>query len=98
MDFKIKHSDIDSAISDFRSGIGALEDTIRQLGDGMQQFEGGGFTGQSGDLMNDLLQRKQKLVTDLRETYNSAVRQLQLAKKKSEEADQELKKRMSQIC
>ena len=58
MDFSIKYEDVDGAIRQFRSGIQRLEDSVKVLKNDISQFNGGGFQGQSGDKMTDLIDRK----------------------------------------
>jgi WXG100 family type VII secretion target len=97
MDFSIKYEDVDGAIRQFQSGIQRLQDVVSQLKTDISDFNGGGFTGQSADKFNDLIERKIGLVNQLIQAYEGAIGQLQTAKQNAQEADQELQRRVRAI-
>lgn len=97
MDFGIKYEDVDGAIRQFQSGIQRLDDTVKVLKNDISQFNGGGFQGQSGDKMVDLMERKIGHLNQLIHTYERAIQMLEQAKQKAQEADEELHKRVSAI-
>lgn len=97
MDFSIKYEDVDGAIRQFQSGIQRLEDTVKVLKNDISQFNGGGFQGQSGDKTTDLIDRKIGHLNQLIHTYENAIKMLEQAKQKAQDADEELHKRVSAI-
>lgn len=97
MDFSIKYEDVDGSIRQFQSGIQRLQDVVSQLKNDISDFSGGGFSGQSGEKFNDLIERKIGLVNQLIQAYEGAIGQLQTAKQNAQEADQELQRRVRAI-
>jgi WXG100 family type VII secretion target len=97
MDFSIKYEDVDGAIRQYNSGIQRLNDLVKTLKNDISNFNGGGFQGQSGDKMEDLLNRKIGHLNQLISTYERAIQMLEQAKQKAQDADEELHKRVSAI-
>jgi WXG100 family type VII secretion target len=97
MDFSIKYEDVDGAIREFRSGIERLNEVVSQLKADIGEFNGGGFTGQSAEKFIDLMERKIGLVNNLIQTYQNAIAQLESAKQKAKEADEDLQRRVRAI-
>ncbi|MBX3062933.1 MAG: WXG100 family type VII secretion target [Anaerolineae bacterium] len=97
MDFGIKYADVDQSIAQYKEGANIIAILIGLLQENIGNFESDGFTGQSADKYMELMRRKIKLTQDLQNVWNNMSAQLENAKHKAQEADEELNRRIRAI-
>jgi uncharacterized protein YukE len=97
MNVNMKYDDVDSTVSSFQKGVDQLTQVNATLKKILQDYDGGGFQGQSADLYVALVERKIALVDKLRETYENAIQKLQEAKAAMQDTDKQLKDKVAAI-
>ncbi len=72
MDVFLKFANLEQSLGQFRESAQQYMDAIAGMQQIMQQFEGGGFQGECGDMFNDLLNRDAGIIQEFADIFEMA--------------------------